>query len=183
MVTSYPESTSSLSTTTDQDSTDHDVIIATTESSISKETSSSTVSSVSPTTQTIEPGSTSSGIVTESISYLPPVNNTVSTTTAATITVSTSSEIECIQEGFFPDPEDCRKFYRCVGSMSSSVVLVLLGIQLFKVVITIISLLVVMDLRSLRNQIHLKMKLIAILVNQVHHKQKVYHRTAQHLLY
>ncbi|EFN81293.1 hypothetical protein EAI_01660 [Harpegnathos saltator] len=82
--------------------------------------STQTVSSVSylpPSTQT-----------TTSVSYLPP-DTTTSTTMRPTTSVTPSSEsstvsspqggkFECPGEGFFPNPDDCRKFYRCVQGNS-----------------------------------------------------------------
>ncbi|KAL6259941.1 hypothetical protein P5V15_009851 [Pogonomyrmex californicus] len=47
---------------------------------------------------------TASVTTTESISYLPPS--------------SQNGKLKCIKEGFFPNPDNCKKFYRCVRDQS-----------------------------------------------------------------
>lgn len=59
-----------------------------------------------------------------SVSYLPPDNSTPikSTSTpnfeSSTASSSPSEKSECTEDGFFPNRDDCRKFYRCVQGQS-----------------------------------------------------------------
>lgn len=83
------------------------------------------VSYLPPATQTttsvsyLPPSSTTGSSVTseptsESVSYLPPDTGASSTTGS----LPSSGKSECTEEGFFPNPDDCRKFYRCVQGQS-----------------------------------------------------------------
>lgn len=66
----------------------------------------------------------STGSTPESVSYLPPDTSTKATTTTLSSSVSSTvpspqnGKSECTKEGFFPDPDNCRKFYRCVQGQS-----------------------------------------------------------------
>ncbi|XP_072760733.1 uncharacterized protein [Anoplolepis gracilipes] len=67
-----------------------------------------------------------SGSTPESVSYLPPSTSTDTGPTTSTSSSSISSAIsssqtgkhECNEEGFFPNPNNCKKFYRCVQGQS-----------------------------------------------------------------
>lgn len=55
-----------------------------------------------------------------SVSYLPPVTTTanIMNTILSTVISSQGGKSKCIGEGFYPNPNDCRKFYRCVKNLS-----------------------------------------------------------------
>ncbi|XP_011689188.1 PREDICTED: LOW QUALITY PROTEIN: mucin-5AC-like [Wasmannia auropunctata] len=90
------------------------------------------VSYVPPATQTtttsvsyLPPSSTTtnviSGSTSESVSYLPPDGSTATTTLPSSVSTASSPQngkSECVKEGFFSDPDDCKKFYRCVQAQS-----------------------------------------------------------------
>lgn len=89
---------------------------ATNPPSTTRATEATTVSSVETTSASSRPTS-------GSVSYLPPGSTPATTSTLPDSTSSAVSspqdgKSECTGEGFFPNPDDCRKFYRCVQGQS-----------------------------------------------------------------
>lgn len=62
-----------------------------------------------------------SGSTPDSVSYLPPSTSTSIDTKPITSTISSplqTGKYECNEEGFFSDPSNCKKFYRCIQVQS-----------------------------------------------------------------
>lgn len=90
--------------------------------------STESVSYLPPATQTasasyLPPSSTAAtGVQPEStmgsVSYSPGSGTPATVTSTLSSSPSQDGKSECTKEGFFPDPTDCRKFYRCVEGQS-----------------------------------------------------------------
>lgn len=69
-----------------------------------------------------------SGSTSESVSYLPPststsadtrpITSTFPSSISSTVSSPQTGKYECTEEGFFPNPSNCKKFYRCVQGQS-----------------------------------------------------------------